>query len=98
MGPACATHGENCWRAVKALPALTGFQGHAKAFQTAQPGSQQWRSLHLLWKDAARGSHKSFNAETVAPFDQRFRWKGANGGFKKFACLAIAREKTFQWF
>ena len=96
MGPACATHGEDGGRAVKALPGFAGFQGHAEAFQTAEPGAEQRRSLHLFWKDAARRAHEGFDAKTIAPVDHRLRREGADGGLEKILGLAIAGEEGFQ--
>ena len=96
MGPACAAHGEDGGRAVKALPALAGFQVHAEAVQTAEPGAEQRRGLHLLWKDAARGAHEGFDAKAMAPVDHRLRREGADGGLEKILGLAIAGEEGFQ--
>ena len=84
--------------ALLTIPFCLQIEPHAKAIEPSQPCAQERRCLHCLGEYPARGSDECLDAETMAPFDQRFGRESANSGFEGVARFPIMVEKSLQWF
>jgi hypothetical protein len=83
---------------VPALPAIAQPERDAARIKPPQPGAQQWRGFHVLWKNAPAGADEGRLAERFTEGTQIVRRKSFDRRTQILRGFTIAREKSLDHF